>query len=206
VAADNKQEKLKGNNLYIVLILVSVLVVGAAAIITKTLVGSIATNTKVITAKDAANNQLKSDLSAAPQLVDAYNSLGPQQTTISDALPIYSDLPDLLVTLQNMASNSGVSIKSVSPSNNGAVATPPAPAAAGAGSSAAPQPYGFSISYEGSYASILRLLGQMETSARPMRVVGIQMTGTGGDLTGNLDVDTFYQPAAQMPFSTEAIH
>lgn len=204
MAATSNQEKLKGNNLYIVLLLVSLLVVGATAIIAKSLIGTISTDTKVVAAKTTANNQLSTDLQAAPQLIDSYQSLGSQQQTLSDALPIYSDLPDLLVTLENMSNSSGLTLTSVAPdiSAGASVAvTPGAPSS----SLSQPQPYGFTIALVGSYASVGRMLTQLETSARPMRVVGLQLSGTGSDLTVNLQIDTFYQAASQLPFSTETI-
>jgi Tfp pilus assembly protein PilO len=206
VAVTSNQEKLKGNNLYIVLVLVSLLIVGATAIIAKSLIGTISINTKVVTAKDTANKQLGADLQAAPQLVDSYEALGSQQQTLNDALPNDVDFPDLLVTLDNISNNSGVTLKAVSPDQSG-TATTTLPSAPSTGSVNAPQPqtYGFSISVEGSFASLGRLLNAIETSARPMRVVGVQISGTGSDVTCSFDIDTYYQGAGQLPFSTESI-
>jgi hypothetical protein len=68
-----------------------------------------------------------------------------------------------------------------------------------------PQTYPFSISFDGNYTSMLKMLGFVETSARPMRVVGLQFTGNGSSMSGELDLDTYYQAKGQLPFSKEAI-
>ena len=204
-ATNNKpQKQMSSNNLYIVLALVTLLAVGAGAIISKNLVASVELNTKVISAKSTATKQLSTDLQAAPALVDSYNSLGSEQKTLSDALPLYADFPDLLVTLDNMSSNAGLTLKSIAPNTTTATSSSTADAAPVGAGNASTAP--FSISFEGTYASLTRMLNQLETSARPMRVLDISLSGTGSDLTGSMDVDTFYQPAATMPFSTETIH
>jgi hypothetical protein len=210
--AATKDEKLTGNNLYVVLTLVTLLAVGITVLIGKALVGSISLDSKVVTAKNTAKNQLTSDVQAAPQLVEAYSSLGTQAQTLADALPNDSDFPGLIVTLENMTTADGLQLKSVSPTAAG-TAAPIASETPTAGTSTttsgvsapAPQTYPFSVAFDGSYAGLLKLLGQVENSARPMRVVGIQLSGSGSAMSGEVDLQTFYQPAAQLPFGEETI-
>jgi hypothetical protein len=38
-----------------------------------------------------------------------------------------------------------------------------------------------------------------------MRVQGVQLSGTGGALSGEINLETFYQAAAQLPFGEETI-
>lgn len=202
--AATKSDKLNGNNLYVVLMLVSLLVVGASALIVKTLIGSIALDTKVVSAKRLAKKQLTSDLSAAPQLVDAYNALGPQAQVLSDALPSTSDFEDLIVTLENMTNTAGLQLKSVTPTAV-ASATTTTPAAGASSGSSSPQPFPFSITFAGDYTGLQKLLTQLETSARPMRVVGLQVSGSGSSLSGEVDIQTYYQAQATLPFSEETV-
>lgn len=215
MAAANKDkqasDKLAGNNLYVVLVLVTLLVVGGSAIVTKFLIGSVSINTKVVSAKNAANKQLQADLQAAPQLIDAYKALGSQQQVLADALPETADVPDLIVTLNNMANNSGITLESVAPNEAGDTSASGAAPASGSGSGGAsvsvptPTPYAFSITFQGSYPSLTRMLNEIETSARPMVIQGVELTGTGSDLTGTIDLETFYQAAGQLPFGEETI-
>jgi Tfp pilus assembly protein PilO len=113
--ATTKTEKLSGNNLMIVLLLVTFLVVGISALLARALTGSIVLDTKVVKAKTTANKNLTADLTAAPQLVQAYSALGPEAQTLSDALPNDSDFPGLIVTLENMSNAAGLKLKSVAP-------------------------------------------------------------------------------------------
>jgi Tfp pilus assembly protein PilO len=202
-----KDEKLKGNNLYIVLVLVSLLVVGVTVIVTKTLIGSIAINTKVVSAKSLAKKQLTADLTAAPQLVDAYSALGSQSQVLADALPNTADFPGLIVTLENMGNNAGIQLKSVDPNAGGGAVSIAAPGGATTSSVSTPGPetYPFAVSFSGTYDGLQKFLSEVETSARPMRVIGLELSGSGSSLTGDIDMQTFYQAQGQLPFSEETI-
>jgi hypothetical protein len=236
VSASNKAQ-LSNNNLVIIMVLITLLVVGATAIVTKALVTSIMRDTKVVAAKSKADKQLKDDLTAAPQLVQAFQGLGQTANTLADALPSTADLPGLLVLLENMSNDSGVSLKSVVPvaaatAGAGGAATTstttaPTTASVGAtasslaasgtssgtaasgsatgGAAAVPQPYIFTLDFNGTYVGMLKLLGDLETSARPMRITGVQISGSGGALSGSVSVQTYFQGKAQWPFSTETI-
>jgi Tfp pilus assembly protein PilO len=202
-----KTENISNNNLMIILLLISLLVVGASALIVKTLFTSIVRDTKVVTAKSAADKQLKDDLDAAPKLVDSYATLGTQATVLADALPNGIDLPSLIVSVENMTADAGLKLKTVAPAQVAVDAT-----GAGAGSTntdassaPAPQVYPFSVTFDGTYASLQKFLSDVETSARPMRVTGVQINGSGSALSGEIDMETYYQDKAQLPFSTETI-
>jgi Tfp pilus assembly protein PilO len=203
--AANKAEKLSGNNLMIVLLLITFLVVGASVLIVKALVGSIALDVKVVSAKSKADKQLTQDVTAAPMLVDSYSALGAQAQTLSDALPNDSDFPGLIVTLENMSNSVGIKLKSVAPVTAVTVTVPTTTPVASADSTPTPQTYPFSITFDGTYTAVKNLLALVETSARPMRVVGLQLTGSGSNMSGEIDMQTFYQDKGQLPFSTETI-
>jgi hypothetical protein len=207
--ATKTEGKLSGNNLIIVLALVTFLAVGVTALVAKALVASIVLDTKVVSAKSLADKNLKTDLEAAPKLVDAYNALGAQANVLADALPNTADFPSLIVELENISGITGVKIKSVSPSLTGAATTGDPAAgtapATTAGEVPTPQTYSYTVTFDGTYASLVGVLGSLETSARPMRVVGLQATGTGGALSVELDVDTFYMDKAQLPIGKETI-
>lgn len=236
MAASDKQQ-LSNNNLMIIMVLITLLVLGATALIGKALVTSIVRDTNVVSAKNKADKQLKDDLAAAPSLVQAFQGLGQSANTLADALPTTSDFPGLIVLLENISNDSGMTLKSVSPSasttgatGTTATTTPTAPtassvtsaasssltsgsggsgsttgAASGSAMQAAPKTYDFALDFDGSYVGLLKMLGDLQTSARPIRIVGMELSGSGTQMSGTLTLETFYQDKAQLPFSTETI-
>jgi hypothetical protein len=216
--ATTKPNQLSNNNYLIVLVLVSLLVLGGTGLGAKTLITGIIRDTKVLTAKGKASTQLTQNLDAAPQLVDRYKALGPKQKLITDALPNTTDLPGLIALLENLSASNGSNLKSVSPSLTAVSAAAPAAtgtAATTTGAAAtttgtgvqppAPQPYNVSLAFDGTYASLLKLLGAMEQSARPMRVTSIQFSGSGGNLSAQLEATTYYQDKATLPVGEETV-
>lgn len=202
--ANAKTEQLSGSNLIIVLALLSLLAVGGAGLASKALITGIIRDTKVVSAKQKADKQLKDNVTAAPSLISSFDALGGQKSVLADALPATADLPSLIVSIENMSAAAGVTVKSVSavPADSSL----PAGSASGSSSGAAtPQVYPFSITFDGSYDSVKRLLGAIEVSARPMRVVSMQLSGSGSTLSGQLGIETYYQANAQLPFSEETI-
>lgn len=199
-----KTEQLSGNNLVIIVLLITLLVVGVSVLVGKSLVTTIARDSKVDKKKVAAEKQLKADVEAAPNLVDAYKQLGDKTPVLADALPNTPDFPSLIVTLENMSHIAGMKLKTVTPA---AVASDETTGTTANDISVAPkpQPYKFTISVSGGYPGMNRLMSLIETSARPMRVLDIQLTGSGSALTGNIDLETFYQDKAQLPFSKETV-
>jgi hypothetical protein len=200
-----KAENLSSTNLIIIMLLITLLAIGAAGIIGKALVGSIVRDTKVVSAKKTAENNLKHDLAQAPSLVSAYSGLNDKARTIADALPTTPDFPGLLVTLENMTAGAGLELRTVTPSADLGTASGVTAPSGDASMPPTPQPYKFGLNFTGSYISLYKFLGEVENSARPMRVVDIQMAGGGNTLTGQIDIQTYYQDKAQLPFSEVTI-
>ncbi len=205
------KKPMSNNNYFIILLLVTLLVIGGGGLAAKSLVDSILLNTKVVTAKDKANKQLDADVTAAPQLVQAYANLGSSKQLVADALPNTSDFPAFIGMMENLSTSVGVNLKSVSPSQVGAAAT--AGTTGGTGTSAAngssltpaPQSYDLTLSLEGNYGNLQKLLKAIEQSARPMRVTAVQLSGSGSNLAMQLDVTTFYQDKATLPIKMETV-
>jgi hypothetical protein len=212
MSASKQQENT--NNLQIIMILVTVLVLGVSVFAVKSLWAEITLDNKVIQAKNDANTALDSDVQAAPKLVSAYNGLGDNNRILADALPSEANFSSLIVTLENISNHSGVQLlRSVE-----AVPTVAGSAAVSAGTTGAtgssqvdptkpPQPisYKYSINFNTNYPALLKMLGDLELSARPMRFTGLQLNGSGQSLSGQLDVETFYQNKAQLPFGTKEV-
>lgn len=211
---NSKVENLSNSNLFIVLLLITLLVLGVSALLTKSLVTGIIRDTKIASADKAADDQLKKDLEAAPSLVSAHKALGTSSDVLANALPNTVDFPSLIVMLENMTNDAGVNLKSVSPSINsgtgdtagaGTETTTTGATAATSSTTPSPQAYPFSVTLDGTYDSLVKFLGNLEMSARPVRVVGLQLNGSGSSLSGQLDLNTYYQDKATLPFSKETI-
>ncbi len=198
-----KQKPMSTTNYFIVLLLVTLLVLGVSVLIGKTLVETVITDTKVVIAKNKANTQLKANLEAAPQLVSNYEGLATTKALIANSLPNTADLPGLIALLENMSGAAGVSLKSVSPSQ--AVGTTTATVAPVTTDVASPQPYNVSLTFDANYPALQSLLNSMEKSARPMRVTAMQLTGTGSNLSVQLELTTYYMDKAKLPFKMEVV-
>jgi hypothetical protein len=201
-----KEAKLAGNNLLIVLLLVTLLVIGITVLVGKTLITSISRDTKVAVAKDKAETQLKKNLVTAPKLVEAYNGMSSQKAVLADALPTAPDLPSLLVTYENIAAQSGVKLQSI----ESALAVAPTATSSGGSTNtgsigATVQTYDINFTFAGNYAGLTKLFTSMETSARPMRVQAVNLNGTGSALSGDISVETFFQDKAELPIGKETI-
>lgn len=215
MATKDPTKQLSNNNYFIVLLLLTLLVLGGAVLGGKLLVTDIIRDTKVKDAKNTANKQLDKNLTAAPQLVDRYDNLGARKNLIAEALPNTSDLPGLIALMENLSGSSGVSLKSVTPSQTAtsgvASTTAPAetasttPAATSGASKPMPQPYAVSLTFDATYPTLQKLLEAIEQSARPMRVTSVQLTGSGSSLAVTLDLTTYYQDKADLPFNTKVI-
>jgi Tfp pilus assembly protein PilO len=187
-----------------VLLLISLLVLGVAGFAAKTLITNIIRDTKAVSAQSKANGQLDQDLQAAPQLVQAYQSLGANKNLIAAALPSGTDLPGFIALMENLSGSVGVNLKSVAPSLTAVAASGTATASASRDVST-PQPYNLTITLEGNYNALQGLLKAIEQSARPIRITAIQITGSANDLSIQLDATTYYQGQASLPFKKEVI-
>ncbi|QQR52984.1 hypothetical protein IPG36_02670 [bacterium] len=202
---------LAGNNLIIALVVVSFIVVALTALAGKALWTRISLDQKVVSAKDEAATTLKQNVANAPSLVAAYSQLGDLQRVVSDALPNERDSASMLATVENMGGQSGVTIRSVVPGNGMIASGATSPAVTTTTTSStpalmpAPQPTKFTVSIEGTFDSTVRFLKAVETSARPMKVTNLQISGNK-TLTSQLEITTYYQEkTTKLPIVTETI-
>lgn len=201
-----KVNQLSNNNYFIVMLLITLLVIGGAGVGAKMLLGTIMHEGKVLDAKNKANDQLTKNIQNAPQLMQAYEQLGDRRQLIANALPNTSDLPGLMALMENMSSVSGVTMKSIGAGTTAAttIATTEGSNATASKTSGA-QEYPFTMAFDGSYPTLLKLLEGMEKSARPMRVTSLQLSGSGSTLTVQMSASTYYQDAAKLPIKKEVL-
>lgn len=208
------QAALAGNNLIIVLIVVSFLAIGVSVVVGRMLVTSIIRDTKVVNAKNKANTTLEKNLENAPKLIAAYEQLGNERTIVNDALPTTADLPSILVTLENISIQSKVILQSITPAAVRTVSATPAGntqavgvVSDGASAEIAPVPKAFRVStkFTGSFDQMMEVVKAVELSARPMKLVSLKMSGSGNELAVGAEIETYYQDKAKLPFGEEYI-
>ncbi|MBC7746833.1 hypothetical protein H7Y40_02540 [Pedobacter sp.] len=124
---------------------------------------------------------------------------------IIDALPTADDRAALATSLQQVVlSRSGVSIDSISVTDQSAAVVDPS-ATATATESSTPQEILFNVVLVGTYAQIGQAISDMEHSIRPFSVERLQIEGSGAQLRASISAKTFYLPAKTMNLKTEAL-
>ena len=205
----NKMDKLSSNNLIIVMVLLSLMAVGVTVLVSRSLYKSIALNAVVVQKKTAADNTLKQDITNAPSLITDYTNLGDKKRLLADALPSTVDFPSILVTLENITGAAGQKLKSITPASaatSGSIsAASGTPVSTDASVAPVAKSYTFGITTAGNYDGMVKMLHNLETSARPMRIVDAQFAGGGSTLASTFTIQTFYQDAATLPLSTETV-
>jgi Tfp pilus assembly protein PilO len=197
----------KANNYVAIVAVITVLIVLLCGFFAKALIGSIIINGKLILDTNQAKNDLDTKLKNIPILIDNYNSLGSKQQLIADALPSTADFPGLVSIAQAMSSDSGVTLKSISPDASGAAAAAPATASptAAAPSSSQPTPYQFDVEIVGTYSQVVQYFQDVELSARPMKVISTQLSGDGTALQVSSVLQTYYEGSANTADQTETL-
>lgn len=214
-------EKIPSNNLFVITLLIILVAVGVTVLVSKSLIDTIILDGKVVTKKNEAVKVLKANNEAAPELVKGYLALGSNAELLKSALPATSDFPSIISSLEYQGQLTGVLVRSVSPTATASASVPVASteataeggASASAGASAvAPaanvpkwQTFTFDIDVEGSYETIGKFIKTVETSARPLRVIDVKFTGSGKKLSAKVNMETYYQGMAELPFSMETV-
>jgi len=189
-------------NIVIIAIVVSTISLIVLFIVGRIFIGQIILKNKIISADAKAEQQLKNNIGAINSLSDEYNGLGAaKKKIIADALPAKPDFPALSSLMENLAKASNIKLQSVSAAATiaGAPITTTAPSVAGT------QSFAFTIAVQGSYASIKTLLGNLESSAQPMRVSNITVGGSTDVLSVQLAITTYYQSTSDLTPKTEVI-
>jgi Tfp pilus assembly protein PilO len=198
-ASATEAAQLSNNNYFIILGLITLLVLGVGVFAAKIFISDIRHSSKVLTSDNIANRQLDSDLSAAPLLIASYNTLSAQSmVTLKDAMPATSDFPGLISLLESAGNQDGILFSAISPSlTNDASA--PTPDSTTTGSY---QTLDASASFSGTYPSLVKLITSLEQSARPITIDSIDMSGSSTSISGTLNITTYYEDKASLPFTT----
>lgn len=209
--ASSSKPKLSTNTLIAAAALVSLLALVALFLVGRTLVSKAILNGKVISGKLKAEHQLDSNLAALPTLASNYQDLGNLQGVIETSIPTTPDFPALAATLESIAGQSGVELDSVSPGSTTATTaaapttTPSTSLTATGGSTTSAQPYPINIAVKGSYQNVLKLLSDLQLSARPFNVTAVTTSGTTAEVTATISATAYYYNPSVLQNKTEVI-
>lgn len=189
-------QNLSTSNLIALAILVGLLSVAAALIIGRMLIGTMSLKARVIGKKTTASKTINANYDALKGLQSEYNNLGSLRETVATALPNKPSLPELWSMMESIGTASGVQTNSVNSVVTGdVVATPGGPLMS----------LPFTVSVQGSYASVQSYLQNVEVSTRPLRVTNITLSGTNTVVQATLLVTTYYQGAANLNVGSEVV-
>jgi hypothetical protein len=174
---------------------------------------------KVISKKEDARDQLKKNIDASKKLVTSYRSFvstsqnviggnpngqgekdGDNAKIVLDALPSKYDFPALATSVEKLLGQNGLQILKIEGKDDEVAQEQNK-------GSANPQPVimDFTISVEGTYPNVQKLVSLFESSIRPFKVNTLTFSGKDSDLVMEVKAQTFYQPAKSLKIETEVV-
>lgn len=194
--------KKKSNTVIVTVMVVCMLALVVCVVLGKALFDEISFKQHVLSEKRAANTVLAQNVENIPVLTENYQEMqndGLTSEQVLNALPVTDDFPALATNAERIAELSQVSLGSISvDSSSGSSGD----VVADSGTSA-PVPVPVQISVRGSYANIVRFLGNLERSARPIVIEELTASGTNQTLTVEVDATTYYQAPTTAEVKTE---
>ncbi len=139
-------------------------------------------------------NNIIGGLTANPNSVNG----GDNAKIILDALPSTYDFPEFITTLQNLLVSQGVSITSISGTDQSATLTN--------------SPNGvisqipFQVTVSGSYSQIENLINAFQRSIRPIDILKFDLTSNQNNLSLTISAQTYYQPGVQFTISKRLVN
>jgi hypothetical protein len=190
-----EKQKLNNTSYFAILGVVTVIVIVATFLFAKNLYTTLTYNQKVLGKKSAAVSILDKNVDTAKKLVDGYVSLQPKQTLINDSLPSDQDIPGLGNLLLTLSKASSASFTGVGGS-----------AATASASTAAPIPVSISFNETVSYSSLPYILSAIESSARPIIINSLSISGTNQALLLGISATTYYMAPSKFTVPMENLN
>ena len=179
------------------MVAVSIIVVLGGGYASYTIGKSLVHNQKVISKKEAAKADLDKSLSHAKTLTDQYAASPAEVAFLDDAMPSTMDFPAFANAVEVIAANNSISLRGVSTSSTDTVVT----ATAASGQQAMP----VTIEGSGNVGNLIKYMQTLESSARPIYIRGISLTGSNSALVMAIDATTYYQNPVQYQIKTETV-
>jgi hypothetical protein len=211
----------KANNRLAIIIAAAIVISVFCLISTKSLLSQASYQRRAITAKHKAADQLKTNITAAKQLVTQYQVFqdenpniiggiggsnpgngpldGDNSRIVLDALPSQYDFPALISSIEKVLSAEHVSIQGIGGTDEGQ------PLTTNSSSDSQPVPILFSLDTATSYAGTKVMLLDFERSIRPMDVTSLQLSGNQDQMHVTASITTYYQPSKTFSVNQKAV-
>jgi Tfp pilus assembly protein PilO len=185
------------NDSMIVMLLMAGAVISVIALFIggKVLLDHVLLNNRIIDKKNKALSTLNANLTAWPQLRNAYDGLGSNRDFIVTSMPSAPNFEDISASYELMANQNGVKLRSIAPG----ITT-----ASSAKDNGVTQ-LRFTASVEGPYPAIVNFLHAVEVSSRPMRVESMNTRATPVAVNAELSILTYYQEPVVYKLDKEVV-
>jgi hypothetical protein len=133
--------------------------------------------------------------------------LGPQDgdnaKVVLDALPSQYDFPALTSSIEKIVNNDHVSVQGIGGTDSGQDSNSGnAPGASGQSSAS---PMAFSLTVATDYNSSLNLIKDFERSIRPFDITTVVLSGNLANMSVNMQINTYFQPAVSLQISEKEV-
>ncbi|HVO86107.1 MAG TPA: hypothetical protein VMT23_00025 [Candidatus Binatia bacterium] len=214
-----------------IIVAVATVITVFSLISAKTLLGQAAYQRRVINARHSSAQQLNDDIKNANTLVTQYNNVfigtsdqniighinhstevvngqtivtappdGDNGRIVTDALPTLYNFPALLTSVSKILSDDSIGSPSIGGTDQSTTADN------SPSDKPAPIKIDLTISGSGTYSGSEKLIKDLERSIRPFDVTHLTLTGNESNLTVDLNVSTYYQPAKTVNITSKEIH
>ena len=212
----------KDNSRAFAMVAIAAVIVVFCAISARALLNQGSYQRRVVNAKNDTVEQLKKNIEAANSLAKQYevfeaanpNSIGGNSQVPEnapppdgknsritlDALPTSYDFPALISSISKLLGIHGISGASVGGTDQGSGAS--------AQPAANPQPQTIAdipVTGTSSYGEVQALIRDFERSIRPYDVTSLQINGNDGQMTVNMNINTYYQPATTLELENKEV-
>lgn len=159
-----------------------------------------------IPAKQSENESVKLDLSSLEKAKDFFQKYGDTVEKVNTAVPLQPEVPSILLILDSLAKQDGVSLTSFAPQQIGTAPTggtsSAAPGAAAAAPTGGAQSVEITAVYSGRSSDLLRYFYDLERSLRVVDVKSLTISTTRSTddpnnpvIEGNITFRAYYKPA-----------
>lgn len=208
------------SNLYSV-VTISVLVTIFSLTSTKALLDQASYQRRVINARQATVKQLESNLQSAQSLADQYgifnsgtaNVIGGKNSNdpnvippdgdnariVLNALPSNYDFPALISSVSKILNDDQINTPAI-----GGIDKSAEIAAEGQDGNG-PQPVPLTVSGMSNYASVQKLVKDLERSIRPFDITSLSLRGSNNDMSVALEMSTYFQPAKKVALTDQEV-
>lgn len=199
----------KANSVVIIAAAATTAIVVFSLVAAQSLYKQMAYQNKVINLRNKAKNQLQTNIKTVDSLQKSFTNFEDSTESVIgtadknskivlDALPSKYDFPALATSLDGIIKQSGVSVTSITGTDNEASAAQDSP-------NPKPVEIPFTTVSSGSFLATQKLIANIEASIRPFKIKQISYKGSDSSMTVTINGNTYYQPEKKLVVEQKVI-